>query len=249
MLAGGRNERSGSRFQKQTALGPNAGSLEAGIGDSSDSFSGSVFSRAGLTLLTRVWRFLICRTSGLEYKVPDCSRRRSSPSPLHPPHCCRRPSPRSSEHFRIDSPLRVFSPSSSNRDRTVCAFSATMSTNNEKEAGSTEPVKDTNQPEAAPVEKKKREYKDFGHETEAATRKSSSYMRPRTGLNAFPPQKTRRWTCQRYVCACFQAFSCPNCVLCRSNFVRKIYTTRTRSIWRPSSSTMSSSCCNVQKRV
>ena len=48
-----------------------------------------------------------------------------------------------------------------------------MSANVEKEAGSTEPVKDTNQPET-PVEevKKKREYKDFGHEEEAATRTS-----------------------------------------------------------------------------
>lgn len=82
-----------------------AESFEAGIGDSSDLFSGSVFSRGGLTVLMRVWRFLICRTSGLEYKVPDCSRRRSSPSPLQPPHCCRRPSSCSSEHFRIDSPL------------------------------------------------------------------------------------------------------------------------------------------------
>lgn len=47
-----------------------------------------------------------------------------------------------------------------------------MSTNVEKEAGSTEPVKDTNQPET-PVDaepKRKREYKDFGHEEEKATR-------------------------------------------------------------------------------
>lgn len=42
----------------------------------------------------------------------------------------------------------------------------------EKEAGSTEPVKDTNQPGTPPEpEKKKREYKDFGHEEEKATRK------------------------------------------------------------------------------
>ncbi|KAI0941866.1 hypothetical protein AcV7_002435 [Taiwanofungus camphoratus] len=40
----------------------------------------------------------------------------------------------------------------------------------EKEAGSTEPVKDTNQPGTPPEpEKKKREYKDFGHEEEKAT--------------------------------------------------------------------------------
>ncbi|PCH34978.1 plasma membrane ATPase [Wolfiporia cocos MD-104 SS10] len=45
-----------------------------------------------------------------------------------------------------------------------------MSSNVEKEAGSTEPVKDTSQP-GTPVEpeKKKREYKDFGHEEEKAT--------------------------------------------------------------------------------
>ncbi|KAJ3526738.1 hypothetical protein NM688_g8224 [Phlebia brevispora] len=43
-----------------------------------------------------------------------------------------------------------------------------MSTNVEKEAGSTEPVKDTNQPDAPP-EKRKREYKEFGHEEEKAT--------------------------------------------------------------------------------
>ncbi len=42
-----------------------------------------------------------------------------------------------------------------------------MSSNVEKEAGSTEPVKDTNQPHE---EKKKREYKDFGHEEAEATR-------------------------------------------------------------------------------
>ncbi|KZT07000.1 plasma-membrane proton-e [Laetiporus sulphureus 93-53] len=41
-----------------------------------------------------------------------------------------------------------------------------MSSNVEKEAGSTEPVKDTNQPHE---EKKKREYKDFGHEETEAT--------------------------------------------------------------------------------
>ena len=49
-----------------------------------------------------------------------------------------------------------------------------MSTNVEKEAGSTEPVKDTNQPEI-PTEvetKKKREYKEFGEEEEKTTRKS-----------------------------------------------------------------------------
>lgn len=48
-----------------------------------------------------------------------------------------------------------------------------MSNNVEKEAGSTEPVKDTNQPETPsdPEPKKKREYKDFGEEKETATRK------------------------------------------------------------------------------
>ena len=49
-----------------------------------------------------------------------------------------------------------------------------MSANVEKEAGPTEPVKDTNQPptptEAEQPEKRKREYKDFGHEEEKATR-------------------------------------------------------------------------------
>lgn len=47
-----------------------------------------------------------------------------------------------------------------------------MSDLNEKEAGSTEPVKDTNQPGTPPgePEKRKREYKDFGHEEEEATR-------------------------------------------------------------------------------
>jgi H+-transporting ATPase len=49
-----------------------------------------------------------------------------------------------------------------------------MSTNVEKEAGPTEPVKDTNAPstppDAQPEEKKKREYKEFGHEEEEATR-------------------------------------------------------------------------------
>ena len=47
-----------------------------------------------------------------------------------------------------------------------------MSDLNEKEAGSTEPVKDTNQPETPPAEpeKRKREYKDFGHDQEEATR-------------------------------------------------------------------------------
>ena len=47
-----------------------------------------------------------------------------------------------------------------------------MSDLNEKEAGSTEPVKDTNQPPTPPAEpeKRKREYKDFGHEEEEATR-------------------------------------------------------------------------------
>ncbi|KAF7790541.1 hypothetical protein EIP86_001497 [Pleurotus ostreatoroseus] len=44
-----------------------------------------------------------------------------------------------------------------------------MSSNVEKEAGSTEPVKDTNQPDAPEPEKKKREYKEFGHEEEKAT--------------------------------------------------------------------------------
>ncbi|KAH9924051.1 plasma-membrane proton-e [Fomitopsis serialis] len=46
-----------------------------------------------------------------------------------------------------------------------------MSSPTEKEAGSTEPVKDTNQPEipAEEPEKRKREYKDFGHEQEKAT--------------------------------------------------------------------------------
>ena len=49
-----------------------------------------------------------------------------------------------------------------------------MSSNVEKEAGSTEPVKDTNQPETPPVKAapKKREYKDFGEEEEKATRES-----------------------------------------------------------------------------
>lgn len=51
-----------------------------------------------------------------------------------------------------------------------------MSTNVEKEAGPTEPVKDTNQPptptDAPEPEKRKREYKDFGHEEEKATRAS-----------------------------------------------------------------------------
>ncbi|EPS96169.1 hypothetical protein FOMPIDRAFT_1025507 [Fomitopsis schrenkii] len=46
-----------------------------------------------------------------------------------------------------------------------------MSDLNEKEAGSTEPVKDTNQPGTPPAEpeKRKREYKDFGHDEEEAT--------------------------------------------------------------------------------
>ena len=51
-----------------------------------------------------------------------------------------------------------------------------MSSTPEKEAGSTEPVKDTNQPEVAPPdEKKKREYKDF--ETEEATATRTCYIR------------------------------------------------------------------------
>ena len=54
-----------------------------------------------------------------------------------------------------------------------------MSTNVEKEAGPTEPVKDTNQPPTPAEsneqpEKRKREYKEFGEETEKATRKSLS---------------------------------------------------------------------------
>ena len=53
-----------------------------------------------------------------------------------------------------------------------------MSTNVEKEAGPTEPVKDTNQPPTPTEEpeKKKREYKDFGHDQEEATRTSSSAL-------------------------------------------------------------------------
>ena len=51
-----------------------------------------------------------------------------------------------------------------------------MSTNVEKEAGSTEPVKDTNQPDAPEPEKKKREYKEFGHDEEKTTRKSRSSL-------------------------------------------------------------------------
>lgn len=47
-----------------------------------------------------------------------------------------------------------------------------MSDPNEKVAGSTEPVKDTSQPDTptAEPEKRKREYKDFGHDVEEATR-------------------------------------------------------------------------------
>ena len=50
-----------------------------------------------------------------------------------------------------------------------------MSSNVEKEAGSTEPVKDIDQPPTPTEEpeKKKREYKEFGHEEEKATRTSS----------------------------------------------------------------------------
>lgn len=60
-----------------------------------------------------------------------------------------------------------------------------MSTNVEKEAGPTEPVKDTNQPPTPAdeqPEKRKREYKDFGHEEEKATRMYSPppfYAHPR----------------------------------------------------------------------
>ena len=48
-----------------------------------------------------------------------------------------------------------------------------MSANVEKEAGSTEPVKDTNQPETPSEQEvpKKREYRDFGEEEEKTTRK------------------------------------------------------------------------------
>ena len=60
-----------------------------------------------------------------------------------------------------------------------------MSANVEKEAGSTEPVKDTNQPETPPEQApKKREYKDVGEEEEKATRKS------RFPLGAWPRVKT-----------------------------------------------------------
>ena len=53
----------------------------------------------------------------------------------------------------------------------MITFSVNMSSTPEKEAGSTEPVKDTNQPEVAPPdEKKKREYKDFEAEEATATR-------------------------------------------------------------------------------
>ena len=66
-----------------------------------------------------------------------------------------------------------------------------MSTNVEKEAGSTEPVKDTNQPptptEDAQPEKKKREYKEFGHEEEKATRAyfSPAFYFQKKGLTHF----------------------------------------------------------------
>ena len=61
-----------------------------------------------------------------------------------------------------------------------------MSANVEKEAGSTEPVKDTNQPETPSEQEvpKKREYRDFGEEEEKTTRKfrfpSGAWRRVRT---------------------------------------------------------------------
>ena len=63
-----------------------------------------------------------------------------------------------------------------------------MSTNVEKEAGPTEPVKDTNQPptptDSQEPEKKKREYKEFCHDEEKATR---TFFSPLIAL--LPPER------------------------------------------------------------
>ena len=71
-----------------------------------------------------------------------------------------------------------------------------MSSNVEKEAGSTEPVKDTNQPDAPEPEKKKREYKEFGHDEEKATRTCFLQHICVENLLTFAFQ-TRKWTCPR----------------------------------------------------
>ena len=68
----------------------------------------------------------------------------------------------------------------------------------EKEAGSTTPEKETTEPEsvAQPEEKRKREYKDFGHDEAEATRTSCKIFNLEIGYANVCAQM-QRWTCLR----------------------------------------------------